>query len=86
MGVLVYVKASLSGDEASYVMAYKARNPSFPHESTADQFFSEEQFEVYRALGEHIVKRFLDQSDRACCHYFHRNEIRAILHQALGIF
>ncbi|GJD35432.1 patatin-like phospholipase family protein [Methylobacterium aerolatum] len=86
VGVLVYVKASLSGDEASYVMAYKARNPSFPHESTADQFFSEEQFEVYRALGEHIVKRFLDQSDRACCHYFHRTEIRAILHQALGIF
>ncbi len=26
----------------------------FPHHSTADQFFTETQFEAYRALGEHI--------------------------------
>ena len=30
----------------------------FPHESTGDQFFSEEQFEVYRALGFHIAHGF----------------------------
>ena len=34
---------------------YGLRNPSFPHETTADQFFSEEQFEVYRALGFHVA-------------------------------
>ena len=50
-GVLFYIKSSLSGRENDYVRAYALRNPSFPHESTADQFFSEEQFEVYRALG-----------------------------------
>ena len=44
-GVLVYIKASLSGDENDYVTAYKAAYPRFPHETTADQLFSEEQFE-----------------------------------------
>jgi vancomycin aglycone glucosyltransferase len=29
--------------------------PAFPHESTADQLFGEIQFEVYRALGEHLL-------------------------------
>jgi hypothetical protein len=28
--------------------------PDFPHHSTADQFFTETQFEAYRALGEHV--------------------------------
>jgi hypothetical protein len=64
-GVLVYVKSSMSGDENDYVIAYKARNPAFPQESTMEQLFSEEQFEVYRALGEHIGRRFTDGTDEA---------------------
>jgi hypothetical protein len=36
------------------------RNPTFPHESTGDQFFNEEQFEVYRSLGFHSIVGFLD--------------------------
>lgn len=58
-GALLYVKPSLSGDENSYVRAYRQRNPTFPHETTGDQFFSEEQFEAYRALGEHVLSRAL---------------------------
>jgi len=53
--VLLYVKSSLTGDENDYVVDYKRRNPAFPHETTLDQLFSEEQFEVYRALGFHAV-------------------------------
>jgi hypothetical protein len=53
----------MSGDESDYVTAYKAAYPRFPHESTADQLFSEEQFEAYRSLGEHIARRFLDGRD-----------------------
>jgi len=53
--VLLYVKSSLTGDENDYVVDYKRRNPTFPHETTLDQLFSEEQFEVYRALGFHAV-------------------------------
>ncbi len=61
-GVLFYVKASLTGDESDYVLDYKRRNPDFPHETTGDQFFGEEQLEVYRALGFHIMQRVLDRS------------------------
>lgn len=61
--VLIYVKPTLSGDENSYVRAYRQKNRAFPHETTGDQFFSEEQFEVYRALGEHILRRALEGQD-----------------------
>lgn len=54
-GVLLYIKSSLTGDENDYVVDYKRRNPSFPHETTLDQLFTEEQFEVYRDLGFHAV-------------------------------
>lgn len=55
LGTLLYLKASLSGDENDYIMDYKRRYRSFPHESTGDQFFTEEQFEAYRALGYHAM-------------------------------
>lgn len=55
-GTLVYIKASLTGDEGLTIRTYAGTSPAFPHESTADQFFGEEQFEAYRALGEHIAR------------------------------
>jgi hypothetical protein len=55
-GILVYLKSSLTGDESTDVLHYSLQNPDFPHESTADQWFSESQFESYRQLGEHICK------------------------------
>ena len=58
-GYLVYVKLSLTGDENDYVRDYARRYPQYPHETTGDQFFSEEQFEVYRALGFHAMFGFL---------------------------
>jgi hypothetical protein len=58
-GKIVYLKPTLarSGEAAvPYdVLAYALGNGSFPHESTADQWFSEAQFESYRALGAHLV-------------------------------
>jgi hypothetical protein len=54
-GLLIYFKSSLSGDENDYIANYKSRFPLFPHESTGDQFFGEEQFEAYRALGFHAA-------------------------------
>jgi hypothetical protein len=62
-GYLVYIKSSLTGDENDYVRDYARRYRQFPHESTGDQFFSEEQFEVYRALAFHAVHKLLDGSD-----------------------
>jgi len=54
-GTLVYLKASLTGDEPADVLEYRDRNPEFPHQTTGDQFFDESQFESYRALGQHIA-------------------------------
>ena len=54
VGQLLYIKSSVTGDEYEYVRAYRAKHPAFPHESTADQFFTEDQFEAYRALGYQI--------------------------------
>lgn len=54
-GTLVYIKPSFTGDEPSDVLNYGRAHPQFPHESTANQFFGESQFESYRALGEHIA-------------------------------
>ena len=54
-GVLVYVKPGFHGSEPADIRAYAAAHPEFPHESTADQWFSESQMESYRALGSHII-------------------------------
>lgn len=56
-GLLLYVKASVTGDESDYILDYERRYPAFPHESTGDLFFSEEQMEAYRALGFHAMRR-----------------------------
>jgi hypothetical protein len=50
-GVLVYIKSSLAGDEPEDVLQYAVAKPAFPHESTAEQWFTESQFESYRKLG-----------------------------------
>lgn len=55
VGYLVYLKSSLTGNEPDYVLQYRREHPSFPHQTTADQLFDEEQFEAYRALGEHVA-------------------------------
>jgi hypothetical protein len=55
----VYVKPTLVGDEPADVLNYHAQHASFPHESTADQFFDEAQWEAYRRLGEVIADKVL---------------------------
>jgi patatin-like phospholipase len=62
-GILVYIKSSLTGDENDYVFHYKKRYSDFPHETTLDQMFSEEQFEAYRALGYHAAYGLFDRRD-----------------------
>jgi len=52
--LILYLKATLTGDEPADVIQYADDHPDFPHETTADQFFDEAQWESYRMLGEHI--------------------------------
>lgn len=55
-GYIFYCKSSLTGDEPAHLNEYRVKNPSFPHQTTADQWFDEQQFEAYRELGYHIGK------------------------------
>ena len=61
-GRLLYLKSSYTDKEDVVIKEYRQRNPSFPHESTADQFFSEEQFECYRSLGQHVAESMIKEA------------------------
>ena len=52
IGWMIYLKPAITGAEPQYVLDYRYRNASFPHEGILDQIFEEEQFEGYRAVGE----------------------------------
>ena len=54
-GTLIYLKASMTGNEGTPVLQYKSSHPTFPHESTGDQFYTEDQFESYRHLGREVA-------------------------------
>lgn len=59
-GRLFYVKSTMVEKLPVALYSYKAANPMFPAESLADQFFSEQQFEAYRALGFALTKAMMD--------------------------
>ncbi len=55
-GRLIYLKSALprNGEDKerfAYVHNYAREHTDFPHQSTADQYFDERQFEAYRLLG-----------------------------------
>jgi hypothetical protein len=58
-GQLLYIKAGLNGTEPPDITQYARTHATFPHESTANQFFIESQFESYRHLGHHAVRTIL---------------------------
>lgn len=68
-GILVYVKPGLYENAPAEVVAYARRHAAFPHESTADQFFSETQFACYQALGHHIGSAMLDATESVLVTY-----------------
>lgn len=64
-GTLVYVKPALYSENyfPKDVYNYALSSAEFPHETTADQFFSESQFESYRALGRHVLNEICGNYD-----------------------
>ncbi|MEM9824600.1 MAG: hypothetical protein AAF985_26165, partial [Bacteroidota bacterium] len=81
MGTLVYIKSSVKAplgkiytdDSLKYaVYKYKIYHPSFPHESTADQFFDEVQWESYYLLGQYLAAEILGVS--GLDNYFNQEE------------
>jgi hypothetical protein len=55
-GWLFYVKPTMTGNEPEPVINYHQRYKEFPHQTTADQFYDEDQFEAHRRLGEFSVE------------------------------
>jgi hypothetical protein len=60
---LIYLKTTLIEDLPLALLGYRGANPAFPDQSTADQFFDEEQFEAYRELGFIIAERMMRDPD-----------------------
>jgi hypothetical protein len=59
-GWIIYLKSSLTGrGTPASIASYAAFNKEFPHQSTLDQFFDDDQFEAYRALGDHVTSTVL---------------------------
>ncbi len=58
-GYILYIKPAYHGTEGAGIRSYAEANKTFPHETTADQFFSESQFESYRSLGLDIMNSIL---------------------------
>jgi hypothetical protein len=64
-GKILYVKSSLTGatkyqdtdlpNEPADIVNYKFTHEHFPHDTTANQWFTESQFESYRRLGYHAI-------------------------------
>jgi hypothetical protein len=59
VGVLLYVKPSMMANMPEDILNYAAKNVSFPHQPTPDQFFDEAQFESYRKLGYTLMGKVL---------------------------
>ncbi len=61
-GKLLFIKSTVTEDDPRDVFAYRAANPVFPNQSTADQWFDESQFESYRILGWRSIESILGTS------------------------
>jgi hypothetical protein len=59
-GLILYIKTGYHGTESAGVRSYAMANLDFPHQSTANQWFSESQFESYRSLGFEIMEGLLN--------------------------
>lgn len=59
-GFIIVFKPSRVADAPTDVLQYGLENPQFPHQTTADQWYDEAQFEAYRRLGQHCAEKAFD--------------------------
>ncbi|MBU8922171.1 MAG: patatin-like phospholipase family protein [Bacteroidales bacterium] len=62
-GHMIYIKTTLVPDLPADVYGYSAEYPSFPDQSTGDQFFNERQFEAYRELGYQLTDNAMEDTN-----------------------
>ena len=59
-GELLYLKPWLPPGAPLELAAFKRLRPDFPHGTTANEFFTESDFESYRNLGDHLTTNILE--------------------------
>lgn len=62
-GTLILLKTTMIRGLDVLIRGYKGANRDFPDQTTADQFFDEEQFDAYRELGYEIAERMINDKD-----------------------
>lgn len=74
---LIYIKTTVTRGLPEDIYGYRRAHPSYPDESTSDQFFDEPQFEAYRELGFQIGKSLCaDEVQKNMEAFFHATENR----------
>lgn len=71
---LIYIKATLIETAPFGARGYRAQHPDYPNESTANQFYSPEQFDAYRELGIACTTRALQLHGQAIRSVLQRRE------------
>ncbi len=61
-GALIYLKTTMIDSLRFGLKAYKGAHHDFPDQTTADQFFDEEQFDAYRELGLHLCDQMFKET------------------------
>jgi hypothetical protein len=56
LGSILYIKSTLSSGLPADLVNYRRQYPSFPHDTTLDQWFTESKFESYRRLGHFSIQ------------------------------
>ena len=59
----ILLKTTMISGLGLITRGYKGAHPDFPDQTTADQFFDEEQFEAYRELGYEISGKMIKDRD-----------------------
>ena len=63
VGEIVIVKAGVPIDAPAELLDYRKGNPSFPYDTTLDQFFGADRFDAYRRLGALCTEKALQDED-----------------------
>ncbi len=58
-GTILYLKTAMIAELSMTAKGYKGANPYFPNQTTADQFFDDEQFEAYREVGYRVAAQMI---------------------------
>jgi hypothetical protein len=64
LGVLYFARATVTPDAAWAVQAYRRTHPTFPNDSTSDQWFNQQQFDAYHTLGRQAATAVIQAQTR----------------------